>query len=181
MQIMRFVTIIFLFVSYSSFGQQYTQSGTIHTDIQLFTKNGTQINGNSKEMEIEYPAQDRKMVITLDPHTITTDNIEFNKQLNDCSLEDFVFVAEVDASSLEFKSNYNESIEIETTTTINNITKRVKITLIMSNKKTTNRNVIVIVGKGNFNIADFNLEEEFPNLEGELLFQFTQNLIVTFK
>jgi len=180
MQLNTVYTLVTILMSYCSFGQQYTQNGIVHTDIQMFTKNGTQINGNSKEMVIEYGSGD-KMVIRIDPHTITTDNIEFNKELYDCILGSFVFVAEVDASRFEYQSNYNETTELESEATINNVTRNVKLTLIMTNKKTTNRNVIVIVGKGTFNIADFNLEEKFPNLKGELIFQFTQNLVVTYK
>ena len=174
------ITFLTLFICSISLAQQYSQSGVIHTDMQLYTKNGIQINGTSKEMHIEYPVQGQKMEVTLDPHTIKTDNIEFDQQLYDCLLEDFVFVAELDASSLEYHSNYNETIELQTRATINNVTQNVMLYLIISNKKTTNRNVMEISGKGRISISDFKLDEIFPNLEGELIVRFTQNLIITY-
>ncbi|MBD78892.1 MAG: hypothetical protein CL840_08230 [Crocinitomicaceae bacterium] len=178
----RLTLVLFLLIlGSSSYAQRYTQSGVIHTEIQLFTKNGIQINGSSKEMHVDYPAQDQKMVIRLDPHTIRTDNIDFNKQLDECLLGNFVFTSEVDASSLEFRSKYNETIEVEAEAEINNITQQVKLYLILSNKKTTNKNEIIIVGKGVINISDFELDNIFPDLEGELIFQFTQNLVVNYK
>ena len=174
------ITFLTLFICSISLAQQYSQSGVIHTDMQLYTKNGIQINGTSKEMHIEYPVQDQKMEVTIDPHTIKTDNIEFDQQLYDCILEDFVFVAELDASSLEYHSNYNETIELQTRATINNVTQNVMLYLIISNKKTTNRNVMEISGKGRISISDFKLDEIFPNLEGELIVRFTQKLIITY-
>ena len=37
-----------------------------------------------------------------------------------------------------------------------------------------------ISGKGRVSISDFKLDEIFPNLEGELIVRFTQNLIITY-
>ena len=171
----------FLSFSLSSVAQRHTQSGVIHTDIQVFTKDRIQINGTSKEMHIEYPPAEQKMIIRLDPHSIETDNIEFNEELEECLLGNFVFEAEVDGSRFEYQSRYNDTFEVESDATINNITRKVPILLIVNNKKTTDKNTLVIVGKGEMKLNDFELEEFFPQLEGVLKFQFTQNMVVNFR
>jgi hypothetical protein len=121
------------------------------------------------------------MVLRLDPHTIETDNLIFDAQLQKSLLGSFVFVAEVDGSRFEFQSKYNETIEIEAVTTINNVTKRIPITLIVTNKKTINNNTLIILGKGEISIEDFELEEFFPQLKGNIKFQFTQNLLLNYR
>lgn len=180
--LIRIITSVFgLFLSFSIAAQHYTQSGVIHTDVQLYTKEGVQINGNSKEMHIEYPPNENKMVINLDPHTIVTDNIDLNKQIEKSLLANFVFIAEVDGDRFDFQSKYNDTFEVEADAEINNITKKIPIVIIVNNKKTNNQNTIIIVGKGEIKLVDFGLEEFFPQLDGVLKFQFTQNMRINYR
>lgn len=166
---------ILIFTSLLASGQRYTQSGVVHTEIQMYNKNGVQINGVSKEAHIEYSG-DSKMQITVDPKTFVTDNIEFNRQLDNAFIGNFKFIAEFDASTFEYQSRYNETLEIEAETEINNEYGVVTILLIVNNQNTTNENRYVIVGKGEVGIDDYKLNELFPELTGVLKFQFTQNL-----
>jgi hypothetical protein len=172
--------LLIVFLALNSFAQRYTQSGVVHTEIKAFTKNDVQINGNSKEMEVEYPPNEHKMVLRLDPHTILSDNIEFNKQLDQSLLGSFVFLAEIDGSKFDFQSKYNETFEVEAEATINNITLKIPIVMVVNNKKTNNSNTLIIVGKGEIGIEDFELQEIFPDLTGVIKFQFTQNLVIKY-
>ncbi|MGB0402458.1 MAG: hypothetical protein ACPGEG_00085 [Salibacteraceae bacterium] len=172
---------IFIILCFSGASQGlYQQSGIIHTEVQMYTKDGVQINGTSKEMHIELPDAGTKMVILLDPQTIITDNIEFNEEMDNAILGNFKFLAEVDVSAFEYQSRYNEMVELASECEINNVTGNTVIQLVVNNKKTNSENIYIIVGKGEIDIEEYNLHQVFPNLKGELKFQFTQTIKVKY-
>ncbi|UTW63878.1 hypothetical protein KFE98_07000 [bacterium SCSIO 12741] len=173
--------IALLLFSGLSFGQQYVQTGMVHTEIQAATQNGVPINGSSKDMKIEYPPSQDLMVLYLDPMTLQTDNIEFNEQLQNSFLGNIEIVLEVDVNQFEYHSHADENITVSGEATINNNTSEIIVVLTVSNKKTNNQNMYQISGSGAFNILDYGLEEIFPNLDPIVKFQFSQSLQANFR
>lgn len=162
-------------------GQRYTEATKVHTYIQTSTKNGVAINGSSNEMKIEYPQNGHEMQIYLDPLTISTDNLEFNEQMQESLLGPFEIKAEVDVSRFEYQSRYNEVLESQAQATINDITRNVIITLVVTNKKTINTNTYVITGTGVIDVEAHKLHDVFPNIADEIKFEFTQSLSATLR
>lgn len=179
---MKYIALLILVLCYVvGLGQgMYQQSGIIHTEVQMYTKDGVQINGSSKEMNIDLAEAGSKMLITLDPQTILTDNIDFNTEMENAVLGNFKFLAEINPSDFEYQSRYNQRIEIPAECEINNVTGNTIIQLVVNNKKTNSENTYIIVGKGEIKVEDYNLNQVFPNIKGELKFQFTQTLKVKY-
>ena len=171
-----FILSLFITFTVTLFAQRYVTSGKVHTFIQTSTKEGVAINGSSTDMQIEYPPNQEIMRLQLDPLTLTTDNIEFNEQLQNSLLGPFEFVIEVDASRFDYQSKYNEKMELDAEVSINNITSNIIVTLVVTNKKTINTNNYAIAGSGVVVVDDHELREVFPNIGDEIIFKFTQNL-----
>ncbi|MCB0479872.1 MAG: hypothetical protein KDC83_00500 [Flavobacteriales bacterium] len=164
------------FLVSNAMGQRYTQAGKVHTFIQTSTKDDVAIRGNSTDAKIDYSQGGTQMFISLDPHTIITDNIEFNQQLEKSNLGLIEMLAEVDVSRLQYQSRYNEVIEAQAVVTFNNQESNVLITLIVTNKKTNDNNTYSITGTGELNVDDHKLHDIFPNIGDKIAFEFTQFL-----
>lgn len=174
-------TLIITFFTMSGKAQISVQSSKITIEIKTINQNDVAINGTSKEAEAQIDPMQNKSTITLDPTSIQSDNVEFDKAIEAAGFDAFVLEVKIDPLELNYSSKKKEPIYAQCKAVINGITGTVPITLTAATQMTNETHTYLVTGNGKISLSDFNLTEPLPMLKDDIKFRFTQNIIAEFR
>lgn len=162
------------------FSQRFLRATKVDLFIEGETRDGVKLKGQSREVELQYPPGAGLMVLHLDPKTIITDNLTFNKHMEDAFLGAIHMELPFQTEEIEYRSMQNERFDTEGLLRLNNREKKIKVSLNITSNKSNLRNMYSISGLVIVRVSDFTLEEHFPELSGSIKFEFSQTVEVNY-
>lgn len=171
-------TLVFLGLNACS---QSLQAGAIIIELKTVNYNDVAINASSREASVQMDPVENSTTITFDPNTITSNNIEFDKTIAISNFEPFIFKMVIDPIMLDFQSRQNELVDASCFATINGITEKIELKLLVTSKKTSTLNNYVLTGTGTIPLQLFELTDKLSILKEDILFLFTQNITAAYR
>lgn len=160
---------------------QNVQTRTVIIEFKTVNLNEVAINGSSRSAEVNIDPIANTTTISLDPTTIQSNNIEFDDAIKEADFEPFIFQLTIDPLMLDFQSRQNEPVDVACSATINGITEKIQLHLLVTSKKTNSMNYYVLTGNGTIPLKQFELEEKLAILKEDIQFLFTQNITASYR
>ncbi|MFQ3325650.1 MAG: hypothetical protein ACJASM_001310 [Salibacteraceae bacterium] len=160
---------------------QSLQTGAIIIELKAINYNDVAVNASSRESEVQMDPIANTTIITFDPVTLMSDNVEFDKAIEVAEFDPFIFKMIMDPMMLDFQSRQNEYIEATCFATINGITKKIDLKLLVTSKKTSTLNIYMLTGTGAIPLEIFELGDKLSILKEEIKFLFTQNITAAYR
>jgi len=132
----------------------------------------------SKQLNINYTNKRPEILSkgSLQIGSLKTEHIHLQDLINKYSSEDIEFDLTFFTEQFQDHSNLEFSFNSVINISINNITKEIPVTIIISNSKTTQTNFYLISVRGTISLEDFDIEISF--LENDVNFSYRQNVQV---
>ncbi len=162
-------------------GAQSLQTGAIIIELKAINYNDVAINASSREADVQMDPVANSTTITFDPVTIKSDNVEFDKAIDIAEFDAFIFKMIIDPLILDFQSRQNEYVEVTCFATINGISEKIDLKLLVTSKKTSNLNMYMLTGTGTIPIELFELGDKLSILKDDIKFLFTQNITTAYR
>tara|TARA_B100000497_G_C7565757_1_gene341100 strand:- start:108 stop:647 length:540 start_codon:yes stop_codon:yes gene_type:complete len=160
---------------------QSVQTNAIIIELKAVNYNDVAINASSRDAEVNMDPIANTTRIAIDPITIKSDNVEFDKAIEMAEFEPFVFKMVIDPMMLDFQSRQNEQVDATCFATINGITQRIELKLLITSKKTSTLNTYVLTGTGRIPLELFELKDKLSILKDDISFLFTQNITAAYR
>ena len=162
-------------------GAQSLQTGAIIIELKGINYNDVAINASSREADVQMDPIANTTTITFDPTTIKSDNVEFDKAIEVAEFDPFIFKMTIDPLMLDFQSRQNEYVEVTCFATINGISEKIDLKLLVTSKKTSNLNIYMLTGTGTIPLELFELGDYISILKEDIKFLFTQNITAAYR